>query len=339
MQATLLNTVTLNEFTDLVEKSFLPLMEQIKPMSKQIYIEEDLAAHTGESKRFDEVDVETFADRMNEGSNAAKASVGVGYNRTAEVQRVAKEIDITYNMRRYNKAAVVTGQLTALGHYCPNRMELDGTHQLTFCSSTSYTNKDGETVATTTGDGLAICYSAHTLKFSSTTYRNRVANDPFFSQAALQAARKLFTTDIYNNFGDKRVMHPNTIIIGNTPDLEDNVMQVVRSSSDVDQNNPGVVNVNKTKFNILVLPWLTTTATGAHNSAKEQWWFLADIGRGIAGLQAYLGIWERPRLKTPPREGNNGENVHNDNWTYGARASFRHVFVTAKGLVGSLPST
>jgi len=47
-QTTLLNTVTLNEFVDLVEKEFLTTQEMV-PVGKAeaLFISADMAAHTG----------------------------------------------------------------------------------------------------------------------------------------------------------------------------------------------------------------------------------------------------------------------------------------------------
>ncbi len=334
--ATWLNTATLPEFSDLVTKQFIFVNEKIKPAAAQLFIYEDLTSWSSQTKRYDEVDVETFASVKEEGVNAKKAKAGIGYNKTMTAKRVAKEIDISWEMRRYGQQYKVKSQLTSLNEFVPQRTELDLTHVLTFATSTSYTDMDGNTVATTTGDGYALAYATHTLAFSSTTYRNRVASDPAFGQAGLEAAELLFTTDIYSNFGERRVMMPNTIITTDNPSLVNDVRKVLESTADVDAAHAGVVNVYSKKYKHVILPYLATDATGAPDSTKKRWWGLASIGD--MGWQAYYGVFEAANLKTPTA-GNNGEDVHNDNWTYGCRGSYGITTVSGRGLVMSCPTS
>ena len=338
-RSTLLNTVTFSKFTDLVEKDFLTFQSMVMPVARQLFVDSDMAAHTGDTRRYDEVDTETYGKLKREGQDSKKASVGIGYNKTMTAKRIAMEIDITWEMRRYNKKEQVTALLTSLKHFCPQRMELDLTHRYTFSTSNSYTDMDGSTVDVTGGDGLAIAYSAHTLKFSSNTWRNRIAGDPLFSKGALQAGLLLTTTDIRSNFDERRVMTFNTIVSGDDPGTVHDIKQFLKSTTDNTQNNSGVVNIYQNDYKHVILPYLATTATGANDSTKRRWWGLASSGLGVMGLQAYLGIWEQPHLKTPPRDGNNGEDVHNDNWTYGTRCSYGIVFVSGRGLIMSCPTS
>lgn len=337
--AGLLNTVSLPEFTDLVEKEFALNQEMVSVGAAQsLFITEDISMHTGDSRRYDEVDTETFGSLKREGEDAVKANVNVGYTKTLTVKRVAKEIVITWEMRRFNKAPQVTGLLQSLMHFCGQRMELDLTHRLTFCSSTSYTDMDGESVATTAGDGLALVVAAHTLSASSTTYRNRVNGDPYFSQGGLEAAEELAVTNLYSNFGERRVKNFNTIVSGDDPATVRAIRQVLESTADVDASHAGVLNTFRGKYRHLVLPYLATTAAGAHDSTKKKWWFLVASGQGVAGWQSYLGIAEAPNMKSPA-PGNNGEDIHNDNWTYGVRCAYGIVSLSGAGLIGSLPTT
>ena len=335
---TLLNTITLSEFTDLVEKTFSDVSQLPEENAQQLFIRDDLSAHTGNTKRYDEVDTETFASVKFEGSDAAKARVGVGYNKTMTAKRIAKEIDITWEMRRYNKHVEVGNKLVNLSKFCPTRLELDLTHVFTFCTSTSYTDMDGQTVDVTGGDGLQIVYATHTLAFSSTTWRNRVSGDPAFSQGSLESAELLTTTDILSNFGEKRVMNFNTIITGSDPNTKRAVKQVLESTADVDASQSGIMNVKRGSYRHVELPWLATTATGANDSTKRRWWGIVASGQGVQGWQAYLGVFENANLKTPA-PGNNGEDVHSDTWTYGARMSYGICALSGRGLIMSCPAS
>jgi len=332
-----LNTVTLSEFTDRVEKRWVQDMALIPERAKQLFISSDEAANTGDTRRYDEIDTETYALRMNDGVDAAAAIVQKGYNKIMTCQRIAREISITWAMRRFNKYPEVVARLTSLTHFCPQRMDLDLTHRFTFAEDSSYTNMDGETVTTTVGDGYQVLYATHTLNGVSTTYNNIVTGAPRFSTAGLEAAEAIATTQILSNMGEKRTMEFNTIVTGDDPNTVNRVKRFLQSTADVDGANSGVVNVYKNKYRHIILPNLATTATGAYNSAKTKYWFLVAASGDARGWQAYIGVWEQPHLKTPsPAEGNNGEDVHNDNWTYGCRAAYGIVTVSPRGVIGSL---
>ena len=180
--------------------------------------------------------------------------------------------------------------------------------------------------------------SAHTLAFSSTTYNNRVTGDPAFSETSLESALLIAATQIYSNFGEKRQMMFNTIITGDDPSTMRTVRQVLESTADVDAAHEGVKNVYMGRFKHVVLPNLATTAAGAYDSTKRRVWFLASTGNRLNGWQSYLAVFDAPFLKTPAI-GNNGEDVHNWNWTYSSGAAWGIATVSPKGLVGSFVSS
>jgi hypothetical protein len=339
MEGNLLSTITFPELTDLIRREWVATQGMITPQARQLYITDPIAKGQGASKIYNEIDTETYAKLKRQGEAVQKASVGVGYNKTMYKKRIGLEIDITQEMRDENRYPEVGALITNLTHFCPQRIELDATHRLTFGTSTSYTDMDGDTVDLTGGDGLAIFSAVHTLKFSTITWSNRVSGDPVFSQGALEAAELLTTTDILSNFGEKRVMTFNTIVTGTDPNTKNTVKQFLNSSSDVNQNNPGVLNVYQNSYTHLVLPQLATTATGANDSTKRRYWFLASLGKGAMGLQAYYGQWEAPHMVASPASGNNMEDPHKDIWSWGTRAGYGFVFVSGRGIIGSFPTS
>ncbi len=338
MQGTLLNTITFPEMTDLIRREWVKNQGLVQTKGKQLYITDPIAKGQGSTKKYNEIDTETYAKLKRQGEAVQKASVGVGYDKTMTKKRIGLEIDITQEMRDENRYPEVGALITNLTQFCPQRIDLDATHRLTFGQSTSYTDMDGETVDLTGGDGLAIFSAVHTLKFSSTTWSNIVSGNPVFSQGALESAELLTTTDILSNFGEKRVMNFNTIITGEDPNTVNAVKQFLRSTSDVDQNNPGVINVYQNKYSHLVLPMLATTAMGANDSTKRRYWFLGAINQGAMGLQAYYGEWENAHMVAFPASGNNMEDPHRDIWSYGTRAGYGFVIISGRGIIGSFPS-
>ena len=112
-----LNTATLGEFTDLVAKEFKYLDDKVQPVAQQLFIVDNIPAGNGDSRRYDEVDTETFAKLKTEGDDASKVSAGVGYNKTITAKRVAVEIDITWEMRQYSKFPAITAMMTNLATF------------------------------------------------------------------------------------------------------------------------------------------------------------------------------------------------------------------------------
>lgn len=339
MQGNLLNTITFSEMTDLIRRKWVKNQQMYVPVAEQMYIVDPIGKGQGNTKRYNEIDTETYAKLKRQGEAVSKANVGVGYNVTMTKKRVGIEIDITQEMRDENRYTEVGTLITSLTHFCPQREELDATHRFTFGTATSYTDMDGDTVDLTGGDGLAIFTTSHTLKFSSLTWSNRVTGDPVFSQGALEAAELLTTTDILSNFGESRTMEFNTIVTSNDPTTVNAVKQFLNSTADVNQNNSGVMNVYKNKYRHLVLPRLSTTAVGANDSTKRRYWFLASIGLMAEGLQAYKGVWEAPHMVALPGTGNNMEDAHRDVWSYGTRSGYGFVIVSGRGAIGSFPTS
>lgn len=335
-QGTFLNTATFPELTDLVNRNFVSVGGLIVPVARQLFMTDTAGAGEGELKLLQEYDLTTYARAKAQGQDAKKASFGIGYYITIKAKRIGMEAEITWEMRRYNKKQEVMAQITALPNFCPQRIELDLTHRFTFATSTSYTDMDGNLVDLTCGDGNQFAFATHALKFSSITYSNRVTGDPLFSKGALELAELLTTTDILSNFGEKRVMDFNTIWSGNNPTVCNAIKQFIHSTSDNTQNNPGVMNVNQDKYRHLILPQLATTATGAIDATKKNWWGLAAIGAGLRSLQAWFIEWEGQNL-IPSTEGN-GTDVHKDIWYYNVRQSYNIGIVSGRGAIFSCPT-
>lgn len=336
-QGTFLATVTFPELTDLVNRNFVSVGGLIVPNAKQLFLTDSMGQGEGELKLLQEYDTTTYAKAKPQGVDAKKAAFGIGYLITIRAKRIGMESEITWEMRRYNKKQEVLSAITSLPYFCPQRIELDLTHRFTFCTSTSYTDMDGNTVDVTVGDGLALASASHTLKFSSTTYSNRISGDPLFSKGGLEAAELLTTTDILSNFAEKRVMDFNTIVTGNNPTVVNAVKQFLHSTSDNTQANAGVINVNQNKYRHVILTQLATTATGAIDSTKKNWWFLVAAGAGLRGWQAYYVEWEA--MEMIPSTAGNGQDVHKDVWYYNVRQAYNIGVVSGRGLIASCPTS
>lgn len=336
---TLLSEIQFPEFVDLTRRVFSEQLKLKTPEARQLFITMDVPNGNGNSKLIKEYDTETFADSKPEGTNSKKGKISIGYDITITASTFSKEFEVTLEARNDNRYPEVMGKMRDLGHFCAQRQELDLNHRFTFASSTSYVNKNGETVSTVVGDGLALASTVHTLSHSATTYSNRLTGDPAFSEGAFEAAKLLFATQIYSNLGEWRQMTPNTLIFSSADVTGIRVAkQLMRSQSDPDAVQSGVVNVYQNEMRIVVLPYLSTTATGAYDSTKRRWWFMASTGNGTMGWQAYLLEWAKPSLMVPT-EGSNGQDIHNYNWTFSTYCRYGIGILSGKGLVASLPTS
>jgi hypothetical protein len=337
--AALISTLSFPEMTDLINREFVWNNENYPRNARQLFMEDNIPMGTGDTRRYKETDGEKFARYKGQGAAASKSAVAMGYEVDMVSKRIARNAEITFEMRQFGKDREIVSQITSLSEFCPNRLELDLTHRFTFCTSTTYTDMDGNTVDIAVGDGLQWAYSTHTLAASSTTYSNRVTGDPQFSKGAYQAALLLGATQTYTNFGELIPFEPNTIICYNDPVTLDEINKLFKSSADVDGANSGVVNTySGNKIRTVVLHYLATSATGAYDSTKRRWWSLAQIDKSARGVQAHLGIFEASNLKVPA-SGNNGEDINTDNWTYGTRMSYGIAILSGRKIVFSCPTS
>lgn len=331
-------TFTFPELSNLIKKMFADALPKLPLDANPLYIDKSVPQGQGDSIQINEQDFTTYASDMPEGANAKKGQFGVGYHKQILWNRYGQEYDITYKMRTTAQwLDVVSATVAALSQAVPQRINLDKTHLITFGNGTSYVDMDGFVRDTTTGDGNPLFYAAHTLAFSTKTYSNIVPGNPVFTKSALEAAELLTKTDILDNFGKLRRMSFKTIFCADTPNLTNTIMQYIRSTSDPVQANPGVENPYKSKYDIMPLASLATDANGIYDSSKAQWWGIAALsGVGAERWQAYNAIWEAPRLRPMPTTGSNAEDVHNDNWTYGARGTCNQAALSGRGIIISM---
>jgi len=313
------NTITLSDFLKLAKVIWVKGFESITPSMKMSGFVKDLpvSEHTGNTREFSEIDTNEYLSYKGEGDQAARGKVQQGYTKTMTKYRVAENIGITYEMRTENKYPEVTSALTNGGRKGPNTIDLDLSHRLTFGTATSYTDRDGRTIDTAVGDTKQLFYSAHTLAGSSSTYRNRLANNPQLSKGALEGMERLVVEETYNQFGEKKVSSFDIIWTTDDPNTVNTAKEYLRSTSSPEGVNSGVVNVYSGKYRHVILPRVATTAAGATDSTKRRYW-------GIASSQLtsfYLGMWEAPHL-IPPTAKSNAEDVNTDDWDFRVRAGY-----------------
>jgi hypothetical protein len=314
-----LNSVSLADFTKLATviwgKAFMSVPQVMR--GSGLVKEYPLPANTGDTREFSEIDTEEYARLKGQGSQAERAKVQQGYSKTMTIKRVAMDIGITYEMRTQNKYPDVVARLTGNASQCAKRMDLDLSHRITFASATTYTDMDGQTINIAVGDTLALASAVHTLKGSSTTYRNILANNPKLSKGALEGMERLVAEETLNQFGEKMVMEFDILWTTDDANTVNTAKEYLQSTADITGNNPAIKNVYQSKYRHVILPRVATTAAGAVDATKRYYWGLASS----ASSSFYLGVTEEPRLKTPSA-GSNAEEFSTDDWNYGSRAGY-----------------
>lgn len=322
-----INISTFNDFVKNATVMWRKGYERVPSVAKQLYEVINNSLYVTEHSSLDGF---TFAHRKDEGDNYYQENPTQNYSKTITKYRIGLEATITWEMRTYDKYREIKRVLTDLGAATAQRMELDLTHRFTFGTAVSYTDMDGTTVATTVGDALQLFYSLHIVPGAGTTYRNRIANNPLLSKGGLEAAETLFAQQMIDASGNKVVVRPDTIVIADDPNTENTALEILKSLSAPDAGVAGVENVYRSKYKLLKLPYLATTATGALDSTKTKYWMLADS----AHTDAICEVSENPHMVSPT-PGSNAEDFDNDDWKFKSSAAYGIEITDPKWIVMS----
>jgi hypothetical protein len=326
----IINSSTYNDFVANTKIEFKKGYEYIQPVARQLYNVRQVGGGMGDIFRVEEIDGPGLASRFTEGADVPNGQINLGYSKNVQVYRIGESIVITWWLRHHGKYAEMMENVRKLGEAVAERMELDLTHRFTFATATSYSDKDGNTVSTTGGDGLAMLSTSHTVTGVSSTYRNRVAGNPQFSAGALEAAENIGNQQMIDNAGRRVFPRYDTIVTGSDVVQQHVIQKVINSLAPVDALNSNVMNPHRNKYKLLVLKFLDSTATSVYDSSKNKYWFLVDSSN--TGLYCY--VTENPHM-TAPTPGGAGDNFFNENWTFKATSTYGIELLQPRGIIGS----
>lgn len=331
----ILDTLSFEDATDLVNRSFDswkadPINNAMKESG--IVVVSNVPMNTGKTRRHKERPVgEQYASHKTEGWVSTKTVVQQGYYKDTTSRSFSKAIDITIEMRELDKTGVYDA-INFIGNALPAREDLNLSMFYSFGTATSYTDQDGQTVDISTWDGLAPFSTSHTLTGSSTTYRARVANNPAFSEGALELAEDVLRTNTYNNLGEQIACTPDTIVSTDYPPLVNSIKRLIQSTADISSPNNGVVNVYQGKYTHKVLPRIDMTAAASKDSAKKNIWSICDSK--IWSL--FHDIYKEAEIYSPlSTKWDGGQDINTLNWTYNSISMHDACWVTARGTVYS----
>lgn len=316
------------QFNDLVKNALVMWREEyqkVTPAARQLY---DILPNENLTSEHSHIDSPGFARRKDEGGNYVVGSPRQGYTLNLTKSRIGLRDSVTWEMRKYDKYREIEKKMRGLGESTAQRIELDLTHLFTFgLQGSTYTNMDGETVNTVTGDGLAIFSDSHTITGSSTVVDNYNGTNAF-NRSNLELAERLFQNMV--NMNDVKVTpKPDTIITSDDPAIV-NLVREFLNSIDAPDTAERATNVYKAKYNHIQLPYLATTNLGGPTSTGRFYWMLADLKR----KDAILEFSEMPTFSAP-NPGSNGEDFDTDDWKFKSSASYAYGVLDYKWIVGA----
>lgn len=323
-----MNTVELSDFVKLAKviwKRGYDSVDQAMRTSGLVNVL-SIPQSTGNTREFSSIDTNEYLTYKGESDQAARGQVQQGYTNTMVSYRVAENIGVSYEMRTQNKYPEVTNSLMNAGAKGAKTMDLDLSHRIGFGTATSITDRDGRTIDITTGAGSSqqLFDTDHPLNGSTTTYRNRLANNPRLSRGALEGMERLVVEETYNNLGEKVTAIFDILYTTDDPNTVNAAREHLRSTAEPAAPNAGVVNPYQSKYRHVILPRVATTAVGARDTDKRYYWGIASS----AMSSFYCGIWEAPHL-IPPAASANSEDEQTDDWEFRNRAGYGITIVDA----------
>jgi len=319
--------ISTTQWNDLVKNAKVQWREgygSVLVRARSLY---DIYGVNEETSEHSQIDKPGFAKRKNQGSKYKIGSPKQGYSLTLSQTRIGLMDEVTWEMRKFDKYRQIMKMVRGLGESTAQRMELDATHQLTFgMSAASYTNMDGETISTTTGDGQNLFDTDHTITGGSGTYSNLITTQ--FGRAGLEAAEAKIPTWVNNN-GQKIVTKMDTIFSTDEPSLVNAIKEFLGSEKapDVADN---AMNVYKNRYTHLELPYLATDNLGARNTAIVNYWGLWNKSH----TDAIMEVSEYPTFRAAQPD-TNSEDFETDGWKFKSSACYDLGILDYKCGIGS----
>lgn len=328
-----LSEMSLPELFDLRERLFLGKLknsdlQRDSAALGRIYRNDPFMKGQGTLKTYTEKDTQTYGNRQAEGTTGQLVKFGIGRTLNFTFVDYGNATTMTAKARIANKYPdfINTIDIPMMLH---ERRVLDGTHLLTFAWAASYVDMDGVTVETDVIDGLSLINASHTTALSGDTFTNIITSNPEFGKAGLLVAETVLRNNTVDGYNALRSVNANLVITSTDPTVMYNVRQITGSSTEVGQANANVINALN-KYQHIALSKLDTTATGARDTTKSKYWFLADSNL----LEAVYCEFQAIANGAPQEDKLKGyAGVHDV--TFPSFGAWVYRFITPSGIVGS----
>lgn len=269
------------------------------------------------------------ARRRDEGDDAWKGTLKQEYTTTFTQAEIALQMDVTKQMRMFDKYDEIMKRMRTAGKGAERRMEMDVAAYLSYAWSSSYSNVDGETVATTTPDGNSLIDPTHDANGSSTTFSNELAttHDPI-SVDTLEALEELGNSFIDEADGRLVPVQFDTIICGRHAPTKHTIKRILGSEK-LAETADNDKNTFSGSYKMLEVPFIDMNmSTEARDSDKARYVFLANLGdmdtKGLR-LEQSQGV----RFESPEQV------FESSTWQFMTTALYDHGLTRAAWIVGT----
>lgn len=218
------------------------------------------------------IDYSPIADTTPENTNYSSSNATQGDTLNLVQGKVTSSFEITQEMLkfdRYNMMRALRGMMK-LGRACPERMELD--LQLILLSmgfGSSYKDRNGDTVGTTTADGVSLYNNNHTVNGSAQVYDN--LGSIAFGQTGLEATQDLARSFI-DHQGHIIYVIFDTIFSTSKNQLVNLIYEYMNSVNHVEDANRGVNSQQRYGYEHIVFHKGDFTAQSQRDSSKDDYW-------------------------------------------------------------------
>ena len=241
----------------------------------------------------DNIDYSPIADETAEGTNYSASNPTKGDALNLTQGKVTSSFEITQEMLkfdRYNMMRALRGMMK-LGRACPERMELDlQLFLLSMGFGSSYTDKNGNSVATTTADGVAVYNNSHTVNGTSTTYDN--LGSTAFGQTGLEG-----TQDLARSFIDQQgnIVYVvfDSIFTTSKNQLVNLVWEYMNGVNHIEDANRGPNSQRRYGYEHIIFHKGDFTAQSARDSSKDDYWGMYSSENREHGI---LEVSGNPRM-------------------------------------------
>ncbi len=265
------------QFNDLVKNALVQWREgreEFPSVRSQYVITKSVSEATSEHSEMSQLPT---AKRRHEGGKALQGNFKQGYSKNFKQSEIGLQVDITKQMKMFDKYGLIYSRMRNAGKSTERRVELDLASLLSYAFTSSYTNIDGETVATTNPAGNPLIYLTQSCNGSSSTYSNQLATtNSAFDQTILEKLEELFNGFLDESDGRLLPVVPDSIITGRHAPTKHSVRRVLESEFYTENANNTKNTVNN--YQHVVVPFIDLNCqTEARDSNKYKFCFVAAL--------------------------------------------------------------
>jgi len=321
--------IATSDFNSLVKNAYVQWSQARKEfptVRNQLAVVADVSDKTSEHTGLSGVQT---ARRRDEGDDAWKGTLKQEYTTTFEQTEIALQMEVTKQMRMFDKYDEIMKKMRQGGRGAERRYEMDVAAYLSYAWASSYTNVDGETIATTSPDGNTLIDPTHDANGSSATFSNEIGttHDPI-DVDTLEDLEELGNSFIDEADGRLVPATFDTIIHARHAPTKHTIKRILNSELLAETANNDT-NTLKGSYKMLEVPFMDMNMqTEARDSDKARYVFLANLGnKDTCGLRVEQS--QGVRFEAPEQV------FDSSTWQFLTTGLYDHGLIRAGWIVGT----